>query len=207
MPRTCISALAAPLLLAAMLPGSAVAASPPPDLQGHTLTAQVLDPNTCLLLTATNRKFIMMSMAARQEEEQTEHDLVIEATVEQFAKSAKYLIHPNPGTEKNVAIGHQHPDIIVTERGSAKVRLVIEVETNNTVGAQELNHWRALAGLGPPLYLLTPYVAMPSAERLCATAGIKCHFGYYVKDEMGRFNIVLKRDAAPHTAHPGTSLP
>jgi len=197
MPRICINALSAAPLLAAMLHGSAVDASPPPDDQSPILTTRVLDPDTCLLLTAKNRKFIMMAMAVRQEEEQTEHDLVIEATVEQFASSAKYVIHPNPGTEKNVALGHQHPDIIVTERGSAKVRLVIEVETNNTVGTQELNHWRALAGLGPPLYLLTPYVALPTAERLCAVAGIKCHHGYYVKDEMGRFKVVLKRETAP----------
>jgi len=137
-------------------------------------------------------------MAARQAEEQTEHDLVIEATVEQLANSAKYTILTNPGTEKNAAVGHQYPDIIVTERGSSKVRLVIEVETTDTVGEQELSHWRALSGLGPPMYLLTPYTATPDAERLCATAGIKCHHGYYHKDEMGRFKIVLKKDSAPH---------
>jgi hypothetical protein len=138
----------------------------------------------------------MMAMAARTEEEQIEHDLVIEATVEQFA-NAKYLILANAGTEKNVAVGHQYPDIVVTERGSAKIRLVIEVETTDTVGEQELGHWRALAGLGPPLYLLTPYTATPDAERLTSEAGIKCHHGYYHKDEMGRFKIVLKKESAP----------
>ena len=140
----------------------------------------------------------MMAMAARTEEEQTEHDLVIEATVEQFANSAKYVILPNPGTEKNVAVGHQYPDIVVTERGSAKVRLVIEVETTDTVGDQELGHWRALAGLGPPLYLLVPYTATADAERLCGEAGIKCHHGYYHKDELGRFKVILKKESGPH---------
>ncbi|MBM3331966.1 hypothetical protein FJY68_08980 [candidate division WOR-3 bacterium] len=142
-------------------------------------------------------------MAARTEEEQTEHDLVIEAAVEQLANSAKYQLQANPGTEMNVAVGRQYPDIIVTEKGSSKVRLVIEVETTDTVGDQELNHWRALAGLGPPLYMLTPYTATADAERLCLTAGIKCHHGYYHRDEMGRFKIVLKKDSAPHasTAH------
>ena len=138
-------------------------------------------------------------MAARPDEEQTEHDLVIEATVEQLGNSTKYLVLANPGTEKNVAVGHQYPDIVVTERGSSKVRLVIEVETTDTVGDQELNHWRALAGLGPPLYLLAPYTATPDAERLCTEAGIKCHHGYYHKDEMGRFKIVLKKESGPHT--------
>jgi len=144
----------------------------------------------------------MMAMAVRPEEEQTEHDLVIEATVEQFANSAKYLIHANPGTEKNVAVGHQHPDIVVTEKGSSKVRLVIEVETTDTVGSQEVNHWRTLAGLGPPLYLLTPYAALPTAEQLCAVAGIKCHHGYYLKDELGRFKVILRKD----TGSPATSV-
>jgi hypothetical protein len=145
-----------------------------------------------------NRKFIMVAMAARTEEEQTEHDLVIEATIEQLANSAKYVILPNPGTEKNVAVGHQYPDIVVAARGSTKVRLVIEVETTDTVGEQELDHWRALAGLGPPLYLLVPYTATLDAERLCAEAGIKCHHGYYRKDELGRFKVVLKKESAPH---------
>ena len=153
-------------------------------------------------MTARNRKFIMMAMAARIEEEQIEHDLVIEAAVEQFA-SARYLILANPGTEKNVAVGHQYPDIVVTERGSTRVRLVIEVETTDTVGDQELGHWRALAGLGPPLYLLVPYTATLDAERLTAEAGIKCHHGYYIRDEMGRFKIVLKKDsgARANTLH------
>lgn len=143
----------------------------------------------------------MMPMAVRPEEEQTEHDLVIEAASEQFANSVKYLIHSNPGTEKNVAVGHQHPDIVVTEKGSAKVRLIIEVETTDTVGSQEVNHWRTLAGLGPSLYLLTPYAALPVAERLCAVAGIRCHHGYYVKDELGRFKVVLRKDSdSPATA-------
>jgi len=143
-------------------------------------------------------------MAARTPEEQTQHDLAIEAAVGQFASSAKYTIHANPGTEKNVAVGHQYPDIIVTERGSAKVRLVVEVETTDTVGSQELEHWRALSGLGSPLYLLTPYAVTPDAERLCAEGGIKCHHGYYVEDELGRFKIVLQKDSAPHanTVHP-----
>jgi len=140
----------------------------------------------------------MMAMAARTEEEQTEHDLAIEAAVEQFATSAKYLVHANPGTEKNVAVGHLYPDIVVTERGSSKVRLVIEVETTDTVGSQELNHWRTLAALGPPLYLLAPYAATADAERLCALAGIKCHHGYYSRDELGRFKIILKKDTITH---------
>ena len=134
----------------------------------------------------------------RTEEEQTEHDLAIEAAVEQFANSTKYVILSNPGTEKNVAVGHQYPDIIVTEKGSAKVRLLIEVETTDTVGEQELDHWRALSGLGPPLYLLVPYTVTADAERLCREAGIKCHHGYYREDEMGRFKVILKKESAPH---------
>ena len=137
-------------------------------------------------------------MAARPDEEQTEHDLVIEATVEQLGNSTKYLVLANPDTEKNVAVGHQYPDIVVTERGSSKVRLVIEVETTDTVGSQEIEHWRTLAGLGSPLYLLTPYAMTPDAERLCAEGEIKCHHGYYTEDELGRFKIVLQKNSAPH---------
>jgi len=145
-------------------------------------------------------------MASRTPEEQTQHDLAIEAAVEQFASSAKYLLHANPGTDKNVAVGHQYPDIVVTDRGSSKVRFVMEVETTDTVGDQELNHWRQLASLGPSLYLLTPYAVTADAERLCAVAGIKCHHAYYIEDEHGRFKIVLMKDSALRpgtTHHPG----
>jgi hypothetical protein len=140
----------------------------------------------------------MKAMAARQEAEQTEHDLVIEAALEQFAGSTRYLLHANPGTEKNVAVGRQYPDIIATEKGSSKVRCLIEVETTDTVGDQEVPHWRELAALGPPLYLLTPYAATADAERVCVLAGIKCHHGYYTRDNLGRFKIVLKKETAPH---------
>ena len=135
-------------------------------------------------------------MAVRQDEEQFEHDLVIQAAAEQFAGSARYLIHTNPGNEKKVAVGHQHPDIIVTEKGSANIKFVIEVETANSVASEEVNHWRALSVLGPPLYLVTPYRVMPVAQRLCGGAGVNCHYGYYVKDELGRFKVVLKKDPA-----------
>jgi hypothetical protein len=156
-----------------------------------------------LRLTANNGKFIMMPMSQRPAEEQFEHDLVVQAAAAQFAGSAKYVIHANPGNEKNAAVGHQHPDIIVTERGSTRVRFIIEVETTNSVEAQEVNHWRTLAGLGPPMYLVTPHLAMPAAQRLCAAAGIKCHFGYYLKDELGRLKIVLKKDPALPAPGPG----
>lgn len=139
-------------------------------------------------------------MAARPEEQQIEHDLVIEATVEQFGNSAKYVLYSNPGTEQNVAVGHQYPDVVVTEKGSSKVRFIIEVETTDTVGDQELNHWRALAGLGPPLYLLSPYAALADAERLCAGAGIKCHNGYYIRDDTGLLKVILKKATAPPNA-------
>jgi hypothetical protein len=143
-------------------------------------------------------------MAARTAEEQTEHDLVIEAAVEQFGGSAKYTLHANPGTEKNVAVGHQYPDLVVTERGSSKVRCVIEVETTDTVGDQEVPHWRALSSLGPPLYLLTPYAATADAERLTAESRIKCHHGYYHKDELGRFRVVLRKEMDRPSAHIST---
>jgi hypothetical protein len=101
----------------------------------------------------------MEAMAARTEEEQTEHDLVIEAAVEQFANSAKFRLQANPGTEMNVAVGHQYPDIVVTERGSSKVRFLIEVETTDTVGDQEVNHWARRCTCS----LRMPQLRMPSA--------------------------------------------
>jgi hypothetical protein len=138
-------------------------------------------------------------MAQRQTDEQAEHDLVIQAAADQFASSAKYAIHTNPGIEKRAGLGHQYPDIVVTEKGSANVRFVIEVETMNTIEASEVSHWHALAGLGPPLYLVVPHLSLPIAEQLCAKAGIKCRFGYFHKDDMGRLRVVLKKDTVPQS--------
>ncbi|MBM3313989.1 hypothetical protein FJY70_05315 [candidate division WOR-3 bacterium] len=138
----------------------------------------------------------MMGMLTRSAEEQFEHDLVVAAVVEQYGGSAKYLIHTNPGTEKNVAVAHMYPDIVVTEKGSNKVKFILEVETTNSLEPQETGHWRALVSLGPPLYLIAPQVMLPVAERLCLAGNIRCHFGHYVRDERGRFRIVLKKESA-----------
>jgi hypothetical protein len=132
-------------------------------------------------------------MAQRQTEEQTQHDLVIQAAADQFASSARYAIHSNPGNEKHAGIGQVFPDILVTDRGSATVRYVIEVETIGSIEGSELGHWRQLAGLGPPLYLVVPRVSLPVAKQLCAAGGIKCRFGYYQRDESGRLAVVLMK--------------
>jgi hypothetical protein len=133
-------------------------------------------------------------MGQRQPDEQIEHDLVIQAAIDQFAASAKYTVLGNPGNERNAGVGHQYPDIVVTEKGTNRVKFILEVETSNSLDSSEVTQWRTYAGLGPPLYIIAPHLALPAVERMCASAAIKCHYGYYHKDEMGRFKVVLKRD-------------
>jgi hypothetical protein len=133
-------------------------------------------------------------MEQRLPAEQFEYDLVIQAAAGQFASSAKYSIHTNPGAEKNAGVGHQFPDIVVTEKGTGNVKFLLEVETVNSVDASEVAHWQALSRLGPPLYLIVPWRVLPISQRLCSSAGIKCQHGYYVQDEHGRVRIVLRKD-------------
>ncbi|MBM3314500.1 hypothetical protein FJY71_01475 [candidate division WOR-3 bacterium] len=133
-------------------------------------------------------------MEDRQPAEQFEHDLVVQAAAEQFGNSVRYDIHANPGTERNAGVAGRCPDIVVTDKGTGKVKFVIEVETVGSVNDAEVKQWRELAGLGPPLFLLVPWRVLPIAERLCGTYGVKCHFGHYLQDDQGRFKIVLKRD-------------
>ena len=133
-------------------------------------------------------------MEQREPTEQFEHDLVIQAAANQFAASVKYNIYTNAGTERKVAVSGKYPDIVVTEKGSGKVRYVIEVETANSVDVTESTQWREFAKLGPPLHLLVPQRVLPVAEELCSRASIKCHCGYYHQDERGRFKITLKKD-------------
>jgi hypothetical protein len=130
----------------------------------------------------------------REPTEQFEHDLVIQAAVGQFAASAKYNTYANPGAEKTVGVSGKYPDIVVTEKGSGKVRFVIEVETASSVDVTEAAQWREFARLGPPLYLLVPQRVLPVAEGLCSKASIKCHCGYYYQDERGRFKIALQKE-------------
>jgi hypothetical protein len=133
-------------------------------------------------------------MEDRHPAEQYEHDLVVQAAAEQFANSVRFDIHTNPGTERNAGIAGHHPDIVVTDKGTGKVKLVIEVETFGSVADIEVKQWREFAKLGPPLYLLVPYRVFPIAQRLCSGGGVKCHFGYYLQDEHGRFKVVLKKE-------------
>lgn len=136
-------------------------------------------------------------MAQRQTAEQAEHDLVIEAAAEQFATSAKYAIYTNPGSERRTGIGRHYPDILVMEKGTTRVRYIIEVETIDTIESSELGHWRELAGLGPPLYLVVPQVSLSFAQQLCRAGNVRCRFGYYHRASDGRLRVVLLREGGP----------
>jgi len=133
-------------------------------------------------------------MEERQPDEQFEHDLAVEAAAAQFASSVKYSIHVNPGEERRTAVGHLYPDLVISDKGSDRVRFVMEVETAGSVVTEEAKQWQEFARLGVPLYLVVPWRVLPIAERLCADAGVRCRFGYYTQDDAGRFKIVLKKD-------------
>ncbi len=133
-------------------------------------------------------------MEERELSEQIHHDLAIKAVAQQLGAGRTYTIHINPGTERNVKVGGEYPDIVVTERGSGTVKYVMEVETISSVGPSEVEQWRRFAAIGVRFYLLVPYRMQRIARQLCQSSKVDCRFGYYAEDESGRLRIVLKKE-------------
>lgn len=125
--------------------------------------------------------------------EQIEHDLIISAAAQQFGSSEKYVVHINPGQERNYRVNGCYPDIVVTDKTSGRVKYLIEVETVSSVDQSEAKQWQNFAKIGAGFYLIVPYRMVPTAEQTARTAGVKCNFGYYVEDEKGKVRIILKK--------------
>jgi hypothetical protein len=64
------------------------------------------------------------------------HDLVIAALAAQYAARG-YTVHTNPNRSKHHAIAGRYPDVVVMTKSLRRPRLVIEVETAESVRASE----------------------------------------------------------------------
>lgn len=108
------------------------------------------------------------------------HDNVI-AEVKNVLNQKEFDIYTNPGSEKNAGIGENYPDVIMTEKGTNKVKFILEIETNNTVTWDEANsQWKKYSDeINATFYLVVPQNLLNKATTLCQQIGINVRFATY----------------------------
>lgn len=127
----------------------------------------------------------MSVISMRTNQNQDLHDRVVKY-IESSLDSTKYDIHTNPGQEKNWHIRGQFPDILLTPKGSKSVQFVLEVETSDTITAEETrNQWKEYANLPGTFYLIVPKESLELAKIICAAQGIPAKFGYFTTNVRG----------------------
>lgn len=130
-----------------------------------------------------------MGVSIREVKAQNLHDYVVNTAATRLDR-AKYDVYTNPGTQKNIVIGGQYPDVVVTPKGVNTVQFVIEVETQDSVNDSEaVGQWKPYSELGSTFYLLVPHVSLQIAQNLCLRNGIQAKFAVYWTDERGNLQI------------------
>jgi len=90
---------------------------------------------------------------ARSKDEQFLHDWVIKKIDEKYNRLYSE-VNINPGDEKNYDLQGEYPDAILVNHG--QVVGVIEVETRNTINAENIEQWKKYSELGTKLTLVVP---------------------------------------------------
>lgn len=119
---------------------------------------------------------------ARSKDEQFLHDWVIRKVKEKYSRIYKE-VHTNPGEEKNFEFKGHYPDVIFVNYG--QIVLIAEVETEETIGEEEVNEWKELSSLGVQLVLLVPKEVQNTARDICWKSGIAA------KVKIGFFDVML----------------
>lgn len=129
-------------------------------------------------------------MANRQINFQTLHDRVIEIASNNLKNSNRYKVYTNPGNSKNTRIGELYPDIILTPMNDNRIQFIIEVETADSVNANEaITQWKSYSTLGGTFYLLVPQQSRILAENLCRMYSIRAKFGIYSINNLNQLTI------------------
>lgn len=132
-------------------------------------------------------------MAYRTYQRQYIHDRVIQVAAENLRRTNNYRVYTNPGTEHNTSIGNLYPDLILTPPNSNNVQFIIEVETVDSVNANEaLSQWKAYSNLGGTYYLLVPQESRILAENICRQYGIQVKFGTWTINYLNQLTITYE---------------
>lgn len=108
------------------------------------------------------------------------HDKII-SEIRNVLNQNDFDIYTNPGQEKNACIGNNYPDVILTERGTTKVRFILEVETEASVTWEEaIKQWKKYSNeINATFYLVVPQQLLNKATVLCQQVGINVRFATY----------------------------
>jgi len=125
-------------------------------------------------------------MATRNYNSQSLHDKVIQTAANQLNRM-NHDVFTNPGSQHNVWIGNNYPDIVMTKKGSNTAEFIIEVETADSINITEAtNQWEKYATeIKASFYLLVPLSHKNAAVNLCKQVGISARFGTYQTDSLG----------------------
>ena len=119
-------------------------------------------------------------MASRNYQSQSLHDKVIQVASAQLNKT-NHDVFINPGSQKNVWIGNNYPDIIMTKKGTMSAEFIIEVETAESVNIVEATfQWKKYATeIRASFYVLVPATHKNLAITLCKQVGISARCCFY----------------------------
>ena len=112
------------------------------------------------------------------------HDQIISEIVLRLNRD-KYDIYTNPGQEHNAGIGANYPDVILTDKGTNTVRFFMEVETADSVNAEECqSQWRKYySEINATFYLVVPVSSLNRAKEICQKCGINARFTTYAEND------------------------
>ena len=108
------------------------------------------------------------------------HDKVI-SEIRNVLNQKDFDIYTNPGQEKNAGIGNNYPDVIMTAKGTTKVRFILEIETDASVTWEEaINQWKKYSNeINATFYLVVPQQLLSKAGTLGQQAGINVRYITY----------------------------
>lgn len=119
-------------------------------------------------------------MAQRNNINQGLHDRVINE-LPGVLNQIDYDIYTNPGQKKNVGIGENYPDIIMTDKDQLNVKFILEVETEESVTQDEaINQWKRYAEeINATFYIVVPNNSLIKAQELCKRNDINARFATF----------------------------
>lgn len=113
-------------------------------------------------------------MAQRDEKNQQEHDTLLDM-VSRRIKIPTWTVTTNPGAQENAGVPYPaaagqalaYPDIVIHEKFTRKLAAVGEVETADSVTAEEAEaEWALYTSLAPKFFLYIPAELAPEARDL-----------------------------------------
>lgn len=121
------------------------------------------------------------------------HDKVVEE-IRNVLNQKDFDIYINPGQEKNVCIGGNYPDVIMTEKGKNTVKFILEIETSDTVTREEAERqWKKYANeINATFYIVVPSSAVQKAKDLCQQVEVNARFILYNIDNTGNLSFIFK---------------